>query len=381
VCLISLIFPPAPESLLLNPLGPLFPTLPFSQFLLVFLHFFFIKTLPLFFSHIPNRLEVQKFAFLGKFYLAHQLFDKSPQRAFLMETASLPSPDSPGHLGEFVIPEWKHRSFNVETRFDIVGAFREKEKVKWAYRQFRKRNLLPLLKSANDFFFPPFVRVFYQNLTYDTDNPAYLPSVVLGQHVYVSIDDIANALGCPTTDPRGRFGEYSPHCDLHFIIHDMFGGAYGDSQRTCAKRAQLPPHLLLVDSILKRNVCPFGHKTLRIGDVLATLYAFEKQYWVSIPKLIWRKMHKSWEDMIEKRLPSAAQRPLPFPCLITKLIISSGIPLPERANLDRSIPVFGLAQWTHSISHMPQLGEPQVDIEVDDARADETHKGEQSSPG
>jgi hypothetical protein len=29
---------------------------------------------------------------------------------------------------------------------------------------------------------------------------------------------------------------------------------------------------------------------------------------------------------------------------------------------------------------MPQLGEPQVDIEVDDARADETHKGEQSAP-
>jgi hypothetical protein len=85
--------------------------------------------------------------------------------------------------------------------------------------------------------------------------------------------------------------------------------------------------------------------------------------------------------MIEKRLPSAAQRPLPFPCLITKLIISSGIPLPAWANLDRSIPVFGLAQWTQSISHMPQLGEPQVDMEVDDARADETHEGEQSSPG
>jgi hypothetical protein len=92
-------------------------------------------------------------------------------------------------------------------------------------------------------------------------------------------------------------------------------------------------------------------------------------------------MHKSWEDMIEKRLPSAAQRPLPFPCLITKLIISSGILLPEQANLDRSIPVFGLAQWTQSISHMPQLGEPQVNMEVNDARVEETHEGEHSSPG
>jgi len=165
------------------------------------------------------------------------------------------------------------------------------------------------------------------------------------------------------------------------IIHDMFGGAYGDIKRTCAKRAQLPPHLLLVDSVLKKNVCPLGHKTQRIGDVLHALYAFEKRYWVNIPEIIWKQMYKCWEDMIEKRLRNAAQRPLPFPCLITKLIISSGIHFPERANLDRSIPVFGLAQWTQSISHMPQLGEPQADMEVDDARAEATHEGEQSSPG
>jgi len=125
--------------------------------------------------------------------------------------------------------------------------------------------------------------VFYENLTYDTDNPAYLSFIVLGQHVYVRIEDIANALGCPTDDPRGRFGEYPQHCDLHFIIRDRFQGAYGDDRRMCAKRAQLPHHLLLVDSILKKNVCPLGHKTQRIGDVLAALYAFEKKYWINVP--------------------------------------------------------------------------------------------------
>lgn len=204
------------------------------------------------------------------------MFDKSPEREIFMEPASPPSPDSPGRPSEFIRREWRQRPFNVETRFDIVGAFREKESVKWAYRQFRKRNLLPLLKPAGDFFYPPFVRVFYQNLTFDTDNLAYLSSVVLGQHIYVSIDDIANAIGFPTTDPQGRFGEYPQHYDLHFIIRDMFEGAYGDIRCICAKRAQLPPHLLLVYSILKKNVCPLGHKTQRIGDVLAALYAFEK---------------------------------------------------------------------------------------------------------
>jgi hypothetical protein len=104
-----------------------------------------------------------------------------------MEIASSPSPDNPARLGEFIRQEWWQRLFNVKTRFDIVGAFREKEEVKWAYRQFWKRNLLPLLKPAGDFFYPPFVCVFYQNLTYDTENPAYLSSIVLGQQVYVSV--------------------------------------------------------------------------------------------------------------------------------------------------------------------------------------------------
>jgi hypothetical protein len=105
----------------------------------------------------------------------------------------------------------------------------------------------------------------------------------------------------------------------------------------------LPHHLLLVDSVLKKNVCPLGHKTQRMGDVLAALYAFDKKYWVNIPQLIWKQIHKCWEDVVEKRLSSASQRPLPFLCLITKLIIDSGIPILERALLDRNIPIFGLA--------------------------------------
>jgi len=149
-----------------------------------------------------------------------------------MEIASPPSPDNPNRLGEFIRRGWRQRPFNFETSFDIVGAFREKESMKWAYRQFRKRNLLPLLQPADGFFYPPFFCVFYQNLTYDTDNPDYLSSIVLGQQVYMSVDDIARALECPTDDPRGKFGEYPPHCDLHFIIRDMFGGAYGDDRHT-----------------------------------------------------------------------------------------------------------------------------------------------------
>lgn len=84
--------------------------------------------------------------------------------------------------------------------------------------------------------------------------------------------------------------------------------------------------------------------------------------------------------MVDKQLSSALQRPLPFPCLITKLVMESNITFSENATLDRNIPVFGMAQWNQSISHMPRMGERQVDMEVDDTRAEEMNVGEQAAP-
>jgi hypothetical protein len=164
----------------------------------------------------------------------------------------------------------------------------------------------------------------------------------VGQEVYVDIIESVAAIKCPCDDQHAQFGEYPPHCDLHFIIQDMFGGAYRDARRTCTTRSQLPHNLLLIDYVLKKNVCPLGHKTQRIGDSLAALYAFQEKYWVDIPKLIWKQLYKCLEDMVDKRLSSALQRLLPFSCLLTKLIMESNISFPENAVLDRKIPVFGL---------------------------------------
>jgi hypothetical protein len=60
--------------------------------------------------------------------------------------------------------------------------------------------------------------------------------------------------------------------------------------------------------------------------------------------------------------------------------MESNISFPENVVLDRKIPIFGLPQWNQSISHMPQMGERQVDMEVDDTPAEEVDAGEQTAP-
>jgi hypothetical protein len=99
-----------------------------------------------------------------------------------------------------------------------------------------------------------------------------------GHEIQVSVPDIAAALNVPCDDPNDLFGEYPSNVALHVIIEDMCGGDYDDEKHTCVGLSKLLPKLWFIDSVLKKNVCPLGHKTQRIGDSLAALYAFHKKY-------------------------------------------------------------------------------------------------------
>jgi len=92
---------------------------------------------------------------------------------------------------------------------------------------------------------------------------------------YVGVTEIAAAIKCPCDDPQARFGEY-PHCDLRFIIKDMFRGEYGDARHNCATRSQLPHNLLLIDSVLKKNVS-IGTQNTKDRRLVGCLVCFPKE--------------------------------------------------------------------------------------------------------
>jgi hypothetical protein len=297
--------------------------------------------------------------------------EKSPTKISQCLTLVLP-PTEPQHISRVssIYTRWQHHELNPETRFDIVGPFREDEDAKWARKQFRRRHLMPLLQPAHEFFHPRFVRLFYQNMTFDSDKPGVLASTIMGVGMEITVQDIVEATGCPHECPSDKFIDPAPEADLHYIIQDMCDGEYADSRRNCAAKSKLPSRLWLVDTILKRNVYTFGHKTHRIGDLLAALYAFHKRYWFSAPQLIWKQMFKCWEDKVDKGLIGPNRPALPFPFLVTKLVLSKGLALSEDDFLTYEFPVFGYNQWTLSISHLPRrdpVGAP--DAEMEDAAA------------
>jgi hypothetical protein len=161
------------------------------------------------FSHSPPFFS-QKFFILVSFSFGTAGVCKNYPKKFFNGKHPFFLLRAPGSNSPFTNNLWQHHELNPETRFDVVGAFREDEDVKWARKQLRRRQLMPLLQPAHDVFHQRFVRLFYQNMTFDSDKPEVLSSTINGIEFEVTIEDIAEALGCPHECPSPRFTEPLP---------------------------------------------------------------------------------------------------------------------------------------------------------------------------
>jgi hypothetical protein len=87
-----------------------------------------------------------------------------------------------------------------------------------------KATLMPLLQPVYHLYHPRFVRLFYQNLIFDEDQPEVLSSTIDGIEFQITVGDIEEALGCPHASPSPRYTE-PPEFDVHMIVQDMCDGA------------------------------------------------------------------------------------------------------------------------------------------------------------
>jgi hypothetical protein len=238
--------------------------------------------------------------------------------------------------------------------------------------------LTPLLSPAHDVYYPRYVKLFYKNLAFNEDRPEVLSSVIDGVEFDVSIEDIAEAMRIPNECPADlvdrsgaiRYGAFPENIGLTKMIDDMCEGRYTNDDRNCTSKLLLPASFWLIDTVLQRNVCPLGHKSQRRGDFLNALYAFHGRYWVSIPHLIWLQMYKCWHGLVHTSNKKAEKWALPFPYLVTKLILEKGVSVSDGDYMLIDALVFGVAQWNQSVSHMPRYAPgPAVPLDEEEASA------------
>jgi hypothetical protein len=121
-----------------------------------------------------------------------------------------------------------------------------------------------------------------------------------------------------------------------------------------------------------------GHKIQRTGPFFAALYAFHKKHWFLAPQLIWSQIYKCWEDYVDRRIIKEKSR-LPFPYLVTKLLINKGFEIEERYNVANAFQLYTEGDWNKSISHMrPRVPAPAQDVIMEEA-APEMAQGEPST--
>ncbi|THG15087.1 hypothetical protein TEA_014004 [Camellia sinensis var. sinensis] len=190
---------------------------------------------------------------------------------------------------------WKTKGLALPTIFAIDEFFRHNEDTKWAVKELERRELVglfgPFLKV-----YPCLVRLFYQNMHKQYRFPNVLYTVLDGD----------------------LHGDLSPEA----IVNDMCKGHFGsDHQSTC--RVHLPPQMWLIDSIFHLS----GHKDECQGHYLKAFYKIEKGYWVSVPDLIWAEMDKLHKGLVVTQTQKSESWALPFPSLITKLLLDQGFPI------------------------------------------------------
>jgi hypothetical protein len=141
---------------------------------------------------------------------------------------------------------------------------------------------------------------------------------------------------------------------LDDIVSNMCKGQYADSRRNAANKMKIPRHLLFIDMVLYRNVCPLGHKTQRRDIFLSALYAFYRGFWCSIPEIIWRQIQKFWDGVHHRAAEHTKTWGLPFSFLITHILRKKGIKGSPADEQFTESPFFDSIQWHQSLSHMPR---------------------------
>ena len=81
-------------------------------------------------------------------------------------------------------------------------------------------------------------------------------------------------------------------------------------------RRQLPPHMLLIDHILRSNLFPLQHTVQRRGAILEALFRISEGYWFSPAELIMTSVFHFKDKVHRRSLSQAESTPLLFPRLL-----------------------------------------------------------------
>ena len=172
------------------------------------------------------------------------------------------------------------------------------------------------------FFYPRVVTEFYHTMTSRSEpHPTALHFSVDDRPGILKASDIATIFNFPVVLTNSAEYRQWPHPYPREMVRLLSGDITAGS--VLFKR-QLPPHMLLIDHILRSNLFPLQHTVQRRGAILEALFRISEGYLFSPAELIMTSLFYFEDKVHRKSLSRAESTPLLFPRLLCQVLEHMG---------------------------------------------------------
>ena len=263
----------------------------------------------------------------------------------------------------------RSRPFQQESFYDVPGLMID-PRYQESMRLIERYSLLPFM-TPRQFYYPRVVRQFYHSMTSrDADGPL---------EIHFRIDDrpgvlnpavisAALRLRIPPRNAEGYrdWAHPPPMTMVRVLARDVTAG-------TVLYRRQLPPHMLLIDHLLRTCIFPLQHYVQRRGHILEALYRISENFWFSPSELVMTSLLQFEEKVHRRDLTRAESIPLLIPRLLSYVLEQMGFP--EEAGIemrDSCLPVIAVDRIMTMPIHLRQRDQGEVPgQEAEDAHRDD----------
>ena len=218
--------------------------------------------------------------------------------------------------------ELHSRPFQQESFYDVPG-LRADPRYQESMRLIEEYSLLPFM-TPRQFYYPRVVRQFYHSMTSrEADGPLEIHFRIDDRRGVLSPAVILAALRLriPPRNAEGyRDWAHPPHREMvRALARDATAGPV-------FYRRQLPPHMLLIDHLLRTCLFPLQHCVQRRGPILEALYRISSNFWFSPSELVMTSLLQFEEKVHRKDLSRAESIPLLMPRLLSYVLEQMGFP-------------------------------------------------------
>ena len=218
--------------------------------------------------------------------------------------------------------ELRSRPFQQKSYYDVPG-LRADPRYQESMRLIERYSLLPFM-TPRQFYYPRVVRQFYHSMTSrEADGSLEIHFRIDDRRGVLSPAVISAALRLriPPRNAEGyRDWAHPPHREMvRALARDATAGPV-------LYRRQLPPHMLLIDHLLRTCLFPLQHYVQRRGPILEALYRISGNFWFSPSELVMTSLLHFEEKVHRRDLVRSESIPLLMPRLLSYVLEQMGFP-------------------------------------------------------